>query len=250
MSAVAAARRVEKCMGTVFSIDLRGPAIDPEEVEDVVRWLHWVDATFSPYQPDSQISRLGRGQLTVADCAPEVGDILDRCEQLRRDTDGYFSAYADGALDPSGLVKGWAIEQASDRLRRAGSTSHSINGGGDVQCAGEAAPGQPWRVGIAHPLRSGDLAAVVVGTDMAVATSGTAERGAHVIDPHTSRPPKALASLTLVGGHLTEVDAYATAAFAMGPTTRDWVEQTPGIEGFGVTVDGATWSTAGLEVGT
>lgn len=250
MTQMAALRRVEKCMGTVFSFDLRGPAVDPRELDDVVLWLHWVDATFSTYQPDSQISRLGRGELTIADCAPEVGDMLDRCEQLRRDTGGYFSAYAHGALDPSGLVKGWAIEQASDRLRRAGSTSHCVNGGGDVQCAGDAAPGQPWRVGIAHPLRLGDLVAVVEGTDVAVATSGTAERGTHVINPHSDRPPEALASLTLVGRHLTDVDAYATAAFAMGPAARDWVEHTPGIDGFGVTLDGATWRTDGLEVGT
>lgn len=237
-------------MGTVFSIDVRGQAIDPEEVEDVVRWLHWVDATFSTYQPDSQISRLGRGELTVADCAPEVGEIMDRCERLRGDTDGYFSAYPHGALDPSGVVKGWAIEQASDRLRRAGSANHCVNGGGDVQCAGDAAPGQPWRVGIAHPLRPGDLAAVVTGTDLAVATSGTAERGAHVIDPHTGRAPEVLASLTLVGRHLSDVDALATAAFAMGPAARDWVERTPGIEGFAVALDGATWRTHGFQFGT
>jgi FAD:protein FMN transferase len=248
VTAVAPLRRVEQSMGTVFSIDVRDPAIDPEEIEDVVRWLHWVDATFSTYQPDSQISRLGRGELTVADCEPEVGEILDRCERLRRDTDGYFSAYPHGALDPSGLVKGWAIEQASDRLRRAGSTSHCVNGGGDVQCAGDAAPGLPWRVGVAHPLRPGDLAAVVTGTDLAVATSGTAERGAHVVDPHTRRPPGVLASLTLVGRHLTDVDAYATAAFAMGRAARDWVEQTPGIEGFAIALDGTTWRTDGFQV--
>jgi thiamine biosynthesis lipoprotein len=247
---MAAVRHVEHCMGTVFSFDLRGPAIDPREVEDVVRWLHWVDATFSTYQPDSQISRLGRGELRLADCAAEVGDILDRCEQLGRNTDGYFSAYPHGALDPSGLVKGWAIEQASEQLRRAGSASHCVNGGGDVQCAGDAAPGQPWRVGIAHPLRPGDLAAVLVGTDLAVATSGTAERGAHVNDPHTGCAPDGLASLTLVGRHLADVDAYATAAFAMGPAARDWVEHTPGIEGFGVTLDGTTWRTDGLRVGS
>jgi FAD:protein FMN transferase len=250
VTAVAPLRRVEQCMGTVFSIDVRDPAVDPEELDDVVRWLHWVDATFSTYQPDSQISRLGRGELTIADCAPEVADILDRCERLRRDTDGYFSAYPQGALDPSGLVKGWAIEQASDRLRRAGSTNHCVNGGGDVQCAGDAAPGQPWRVGVAHPLQPGNVAAVVIGTDLAVATSGTAERGAHLVDPHTRRPPDALASLTLVGRHLTDVDAYATAAFAMGPAARDWVEQTPGIEGFGVTLDGVTWCTDGFQLGT
>jgi FAD:protein FMN transferase len=125
-----------------------------------------------------------------------------------------------------------------------------VYGGGDVQCAGNPAPGQPWRIGIAHPLRRSDVAAVVTGTDVAVATAGIAERGAHVIDPHTGRAPEALASLTLVGQHLTDVDAYATAAFAMGRAARDWIEATPGIEGLAVTRDGATWRTKGLELGT
>jgi thiamine biosynthesis lipoprotein len=231
-------------MGTVFSIDIRAPGVDPVVVDDVVRWLHWVDTTFSTYLPHSQISLLARGELAVAECAPEVREILDRCEHLRRDTAGYFSAYSQGTLDPSGVVKGWAIEQASDQLRRAGSINHCVNGGGDVQCAGRSATGRPWRVGIAHPLRPGELAAVVARADLAVATSGVAERGAHVIDPHTGRPPRALASLTLLGERLTDVDAYATAAFAMGHGARDWIEQLPGIEGLGITLEGGAWSTS------
>ncbi len=246
----AALRQVEQCMGTVFSIDVRSPGVDPAAIEDVVGWLHWVDATFSTYQSGSQVSRVGRGELAVADCVAEVGDILGRCERLRRHTSGYFSAYPHGTLDPSGVVKGWAIEQASERLRRAGSTNHCVNGGGDVQCAGDAGPGRPWRVGIAHPLKVGDVAAVVVGSDLAVATSGVAERGRHVIDPHTGRSPDALTSLTLVGRHLSDVDAYATAAFAMGTGARAWVEQQPGVDGFGVSPDGQTWATSGFRGGS
>ena len=150
---------------------------------------------------------------------------------------------ADGRLDPSGLVKGWAIEQASDLLRAAGSANHCVNGGGDVQCAGEPQPGQPWRIGIAHPLQPGTLVDVVTGTDIAVATSGTAERGAHVLDPHTGRAPAGLASVTLVGTRLSRVDAYATAAFAMGPLAREWITALPEHWGLAVESDGSTWRT-------
>jgi FAD:protein FMN transferase len=240
-----AQRRVVECMGTVFSFDIRSPGVDGAALEQAVQWLHWVDRTFSTYRTDSQVSRLGRGECGLADCAPEVSEVIAECERLSADTGGYFSMYAHGVLDPSGLVKGWAIERASDLLAEAGSTNHCVNGGGDVQCAGDASPGQPWRIGITHPLQPGQLAGIVVGTGLAVATSGTAERGAHVVDPHDGAAAQGLASLTVVGANLARVDAYATAGFAMGAAAREWIEDLPGHEAFAVRPDGRTWSTSG-----
>lgn len=232
-------------MGTVFSFDIRPPGVDPEAVEEAVRWLHQVDATFSTYRADSPISRLARGELSVRDCPPEVHAVLQRCRELHDETGGFFSAYAGGQLDPSGYVKGWAIERASDILTRAGSVNHSVNGGGDVQCLGESAAGRPWRIGITDPHRPGQLVGIVVGRNHAIATSGTAERGHHVLDPHTARPPHGLASVTVVGPHLADADAYATAAFAMGTGALAWLEQLPSYCGFTVAADGATAATSG-----
>jgi FAD:protein FMN transferase len=236
------AGHVEHVMGTVFSFDVRTPDFDGGAFVDVVAFLHDVDKKFSPYRPDSQISRLSRAELAIGQCDRQVVDVLDRCVELEKETDGYFSAYAGGSLDPSGLVKGWAIEQASDLLVAAGSTSHCVNGGGDVQCVGEAAPGVPWRVGIANPHRVGELLTVVAGSDIAVATSGTAERGAHIVDPHTGLAPNGLASVTLIGRRLSDVDPYATAAFAMGLAARGWLDCLAGYSGFGVNNDGTTWT--------
>jgi thiamine biosynthesis lipoprotein len=87
-------------MGTVFSIDIRPPGVDQAALDSVITWLHWVDATFSTYRQDSQISRLGRGELSLAECAPEVTEILDRCAELEAETAGYFSAWIGGSLDP------------------------------------------------------------------------------------------------------------------------------------------------------
>lgn len=240
-------RRVVECMGTVFSFDVRGPGVTAVALERAVAWLHWVDETFSTYKQGSQISRLGRGETTVAECAPEVREVLDECDRLERETGGYFSARPSGDLDPSGLVKGWAIERASDLLVADGSTSHCVNGGGDVQCVGEAAPGKPWRVGITDPHDPTRLIATVVGTGLAVATSGTAERGAHVLDPNTARPPEGLASVTVCGPHLALADAYATAAFAMGSArARDWLAGLVDYRALVVDVDGGTWSSPGF----
>lgn len=230
-------------MGTVFTFDVRAPGVPEAVLDDAVRLLHEIDATFSTYRADSEISRLARGELTPTECSADVREVLDRCAELTADTDGYFSAYAAGSLDPSGYVKGWAIEQASDLLVAAGSENHCVNGGGDMQCVGGAGAGRPWRMGVAHPLRVHELVATVVGCDLAIATSGIAERGAHVLDPHTATPPRGLASVTVVGARIGLVDAYATAAFAMGERARGWLEALPGHYGFGVDSDGTAWST-------
>ncbi|WP_206068585.1 FAD:protein FMN transferase [Nonomuraea composti] len=216
-------RHVEHAMGTVFSFDLRPPLGDARRaVAEAVTWLHRVDAIFSPYREDSPMSRLGRGEIGLDDCPPEVTEVLDLCAAAAEASGGYSSTRPAGLLDPSALVKGWAVEQASRMLVRHGAVNHCLNGGGDIQCAGRPAPDRPWRIAVAHPQRPGITATVVSGQDLAVATSGTVERGPHIIDPHTGRPARELASITITititgtGTGLTMVDAYATAAFAMG----------------------------------
>lgn len=236
--------RVEQCMGTVFSIDIRDPGDWSEAVADVVRWLHEVDSIFSTYRVDSDISRLRRGEITVQDAAPVVTEVLDLCVLMQRETGGYFTALWDGALDPTGLVKGWAIERASQMLRRAGSDNHAVNGGGDIQLAGETAPGQAWRIGVVDPADRSRVLTVVSGRDFAVATSGRGERGDHVLDPFTRRPATALSSVTVVGRSLTYADSYATAALAMGHAAVGWLQGRPGYEGFVARSDGSVASTS------
>lgn len=241
---------VEHVMGTVVSFDVRF-AEESERaprraaVADAVTWLHRVDDVFSTYRDDSQVSRLGRGELRLADCDGDVAEVLELCAQVGRESDGYFSSTYGGRLDPTGLVKGWAVQRASELLSSAGSAHHLVNGGGDIQAVGGSAPGTPWQIGIAYPLEQGALASVVRLTDGAVATSGTAERGTHVLDPFTGQPAIALASVTVVGRDLIRTDAYATAAIAMGDRARGWLEGCAGYEAFAVAADGFGWWTSG-----
>lgn len=238
-----ATRHVVHCMGTVFSFDVREPGVSEAVLHEAATLLAEIDETFSTYREGSEISRIARGELAVEASSPDVRFVLAECERYRAQTGGYFSAYAAGALDPSGYVKGWAIEQASDLLWEAGSRHHYVNGGGDVQCIGGTTPDTPWRIGIADPRAAGKIITVVAGTDYAVATSGVQQRGAHIVDPHTGEPPVGLLSLTIVGPRLTETDVYATAGFAMGRRARDWAEGLSGYRAVGVTDDGDTWST-------
>jgi FAD:protein FMN transferase len=246
MSTVNRYRHVEHCMGTVFSFDLE-ETLPATELGDALAWLHRTDGVFSPYRYDSDISRLNRGELTVADCAPEVPGILQLCRDLTVVTNGYFDAWVTGVLDPCGVVKGWAIEALHQRFREAGSRRHCINGGGDIRCytlpSGSESDIRPWRLGVSDPQRLLHLATVVEGSDFALATSGSLERGDHILNPHTHQPPEDLLSISVSGPDLTRVDAYATAAFAMGDTARDWIENLDGIEALAVRNGGTTWST-------
>src|SRR4029077_11960278 len=142
-----------------------------------------------------------------------------------------------------GLVKGWSVERASGILASHGLARHCINAGGDVRVRGEPDPGRPWGIGVVHPFDRESLTIVVEGCDIAVATSGTAERGAHVYDPHTHTPATELASVTVVGPDLTYADAYATAAFAMGLGCRDWLTGLRDHEAYVIDASGYAWWT-------
>jgi FAD:protein FMN transferase len=232
---------VEHVMGTAVSFDLRTPG-DPADLADAVALLHRADALFSTYREDSAVRRLDRGELAPDDLPAEVLDVLAACEQARRDTDGWFDARAGGALDPSGLVKGWAVQRASELLAARGSRVHSINGGGDVVLRGRPQR-RAWRTGVADPRTPGRLLAVVTGGDLAVATSGSAERGAHVIDPRTGRPAGGVLSATVVGPQLVTADVLATAVTARGDGVPPWLPD--GYEALVLGDDGRVSTTPG-----
>jgi thiamine biosynthesis lipoprotein len=206
--------------------------------ERVFAWLRWVDATFSTYREDSQIRRIDRGELRIEESHPHVREVLASCERLRRLTGGYFDARAGGRLDPSGLVKGWAVDRAAAML----SGSFFIDAGGDVLVRGG-----PWRVGIRHPQRADALCAALELSDGAVATSGAYERGDHILDPIGGGPARGALSVTVIGRTLATADAYATAAFAMGERGPAWTARLRGCEAMTVLADGSALTTRGWE---
>jgi len=203
-----------------------------------VTWLHDVDAEFSTYRPDSAVSRFGRGEPAESE---QLRWVIRRCETLRRETGGFFDAYATGTFDPSALVKGWAVQRAADGLQAAGVERFCINAGGDVVAHGR------WTVGIRHPLDAHAVAAVVEAEDLAVATSALYERGEHVLAPG-GRPPGGVLSVTVAGPDLGIADAYATAALAMGADGPAWTLSLDGYEAMTILADETVWTTPGFPV--
>ncbi|HEY5012149.1 MAG TPA: FAD:protein FMN transferase, partial [Acidimicrobiia bacterium] len=212
---------------------------------------------FSTWRVDSEISRLARGELGIADASPELPVVLDLCERLKVTSRGAFdigfAASVDApdwpgrcAIDPTGVVKGWAVDRAEAMLRACGASHFSVNAGGDVLVA--APPGaEPWRVGIQHPWERDKIALVVELTTGAVATSGDYERGEHVIDPRTGRAAAGLASVTVVASDLATADGAATAALALGRDGMAWLATLPDVVAMGITDDRRVIKTDGFD---
>lgn len=238
-------------MGTPISLDLADdlPAARLAELADTTfAWLRLVDERFSTYRAESELSRFGRRELTFVDVSADLRAVLARCADLWTETDGYFDAYATGRFDPSGYVKGWSAQVASDRLVAAGAPNHCLNAGGDVRARGHNAAGRPWRIGVRHPWDPMLTSWVLAGTDLAVATSGVYERGHHIIDPRSGEPARGLRSVTVVGTDLGEADALATAALAMGEPGVQWLGARAGFECAVVTDDRRCLRSNGLPV--
>jgi FAD:protein FMN transferase len=236
--------RVERVMGTVVSLDVRGEQPDLAVIEAAIASLHEADARFSTYRDDSEVRRIARGDITHA--SPDVQWVLERCVALRRQTGGYFDACATGTLDPSALVKGWATQRAADILSTGGLRDFCLSAGGDVVARGNAWPERGWRVGIQHPHDRDAVAARVLVGDLAVATSGAYERGAHITNPWTGRAPSDVLSVTVTGPDLGTADAYSTAAFAMGTDGPAWTLGLVGYEAMTILADATVLSTPGF----
>jgi thiamine biosynthesis lipoprotein len=238
---------VEPVMGTIISLDVRSPSPPAPAVGEVLAWLHAVDATYSTYRADSVVSRLRSGELARGAAPAEVRDVLTACEDLRRRTGGAFDAgVGTERLDPSAYVKGWAVQRGAEILSGHGLTDFCLGAGGDVVVRGGAQPARVWSVGIQHPGDRDAIAAVVAATDLAIATSGSYERGEHIVDPRSATAPRGVASVTVAGPDLGTADALSTAAFAMGLDGPAWTLTLAPYEALTILADGRVLSTPGF----
>jgi thiamine biosynthesis lipoprotein len=217
-------------MGMPISIHVRGADVDSplvvRGVEAAFDLMRQTDRLFSTYQHDSEVSRIRRGELDPHQGDPLVREVIRLCHEAGELTGGAFTDQLpddDGVprFDPTGLVKGWVADRAASRLAELAGASFCLNAGGDVVVGGTAAeagdgPGDPWRVGIQDPRDRSRIAEVVELHHGAVATSGTAARGAHLYDPVAGTFVDRAGSVTVIGPTLMWADVWATALF-VGP---------------------------------
>jgi thiamine biosynthesis lipoprotein len=237
-------------MGMPITVDLMD-AVDAARAERAINrvfaYFARVDDTFSTYNDTSEISRINRGELAERAASDDVKTIFFLAEQTRGATDGYFDIRHAGRLDPSGIVKGWAVLNAARLLERSGLRHFYVDAGGDAQLSG-LCDGRPWRVGIRNPFNRHEHVKVLSLTDCGIATSGTAIRGQHIYNPlQPDAPLTEVMSLTVIGPDVYEADRFATAAFAMGRQGIGFIERRAGFEGYMIDECARATYTSGFE---
>ena len=240
-------KRTQLIMGMPISIEIQDGQASEADIDSVFAHFAIVDEQYSPYKPTSEVSRINAG-LKQSDWSDDMKSILKLCEQTNQETNGYFDACYNGSFDPSGIVKGWAINNAATLLRDRQCRNFYIDAGGDIQVSGLNGDGQPWRVGIRNPFDRQEIIKVLALTTEGVATSGTAIRGAHIYNPLTHAvADDDIVSLTVIGPNIYEADRFATAAFAMGRPGISFIESLQGFEGYLIDADRQATLTSGFD---
>ncbi len=214
----------------------------------VFAYFEAVDLRFSTYRDDSEISKFNRGTIAESDLSSDMRDVFIWARRTEAESQGFFNMNKpDGTVDPSGIVKGWAVRNAAQILNSASIKNYFIDAGGDIQSSGKNDEGGFWRVGIRSPFHMSDVIKIVEPRGQGVATSGSYIRGAHIYNPHAPLETlKDVVSLTVIGPDVFEADRFATAAFAMGDDGVYFIESLPGLEAYQVNAQGIATQTTGF----
>ena len=249
LEGVRTTRETRIIMGMPITLAVLDEGARQEDLDAVFAEFAAIDAQFSPFKDDSEISRFNRGEIAEKDFSPRLREIVALCERTKRETDGYFDiSRPDGTIDPCGMVKGWAIKNAARQLVEMGYSDFCVEAGGDIQCHGVNEKGAEWTVGIRNPFRSDEIVKVIQPRGCGVATSGNYLRGDHIYDPHTGRyGSDDIVSLTVIGPDVLEADRYATAAYAMGRKGIHFIERLAGFEAYEIDGFGMARMTSGLK---
>ena len=211
---------IEDVWNTVVTIECE---LERISYKDSIDFLHLVDQLFSTYLPDSQVSRLRRGEIAIDQADQLVQQVWQACLEIKEISDGAFDPWAvAGGFDPSGYVKGWAADLVSEQLIKQGAKHIQVNAGGDISVRGGKDANTPWKLAVAHPSIKGEISKLYSITTGAIATSGSAERGDHIIDPHTKTIAVGARSATVIGPDAGISDALATALVVSGRDGASW----------------------------
>ena len=146
-------------------------------------------------------------------------------------------------LDLGAVAKGLAVDMAARELSEL--ENFAVDAGGDMYLAGENVEGKEWAVGIRHPRERDEIIETLRVSDAAVCTSGDYERVItsgpdadsqhHIVDPRSGTSATDVASVTVVAPTAMVADAFATAAFVLGPRAGIELLERNGLEGFVIT---------------
>jgi thiamine biosynthesis lipoprotein len=209
------------------------------DIEKVFEYFRSIDAKYSPFKNDSEVAKLNRGEK-VSD---EMQEILRLAQDLKDQTGGYFDVNRpDGKIDPSGIVKGWAIGNAAKILKDLGYKRFYVDAGGDAEIVG-----RNWSWGIRNPFNVRENVKILKLSNCGIATSGIYERGQHIYDPVGKKNEITdIVSMTVIGPNVFEADKFSTPAFAMGKRGIEFVEKQKNLEGYMIDRNGIATMTTGF----
>lgn len=234
-------------MGMPITIEVVDKGCTKALINEIYDYFQEIDNRYSTYKADSEITHINDG-LPATQWSDEMNVVLELCHQTKLETMGYFDIKNNGRIDPSGLVKGWAIKNAAILLRNANMDNFYIEAGGDVEVNGYNSQGQNWSVGIRNPYNLEEIIKVVKLVNKGIATSGTYTRGLHIYNPkENNRRVNELMSLTVIADDVYEADRYATAAFAMGRSGINFINKLDNLEAYMVSSDQVATYTRGFE---
>ena len=234
-------------MGMPVIVEIVDKKAKPKDFEEIFAYFDYVDKKFSTYKEDSEISHFNQGKINREQFSDDMKEIFALAEKTKRETNGYFDIFHGGKCDPSGIVKGWAIQNAAELLEEMVYKDFYVEVAGDIEVAGNAADGEPWKIGIRNPFNAKEIVKAVRLEDQGIATSGNYIRGEHIYDPHGGKAGEGIVSLTVIGPNVYEADRFATAAYAMGPKGIGFIEKLPGFEGYMIDSKGIATMTTGFE---
>lgn len=227
-------------------IQVTDSQVTNEDINEVFSLFHYLDKTFSTFKKDSEISRINRGELKEAQFSEEMRKILSLCEKTKQETNGYFDIHINGKLDPSGVVKGYAILEGATLLQKKGFKNIYVEIAGDIQVFGEDKNNKGWKIGIQNPFKTDEIIKVVLLKDKGIATSGNYQRGDHILNPIGKKMADEIASISVIGPNVYEADRFATAAFAMGEKGIEFINSLKGFEGYMIRKDKKAIFTEGF----
>ncbi len=231
------------------TVEIADKRADEKSLALVFDYFKYVDEKFSTYKNTSEITKINQGRLTETDFSADMREIFNLSEKTKQETNGYFDIRKpDNTYDPSGIVKGWAIHNASLILKKNGYFNFCIEAGGDIETSGLNSERKIWTVGIRNPFKNEEIIKILQIKDKGIATSGTYIRGQHIYNPKNKNEKlEGFASLTVIGPNIYEADRFATAAFAMGKDGIMFIEKLPEFEGYLVDNKGIATMTNGFK---
>lgn len=225
-------KRVMGMRGVVCIVDKHATK---EDAAEIFRFYKIIDNVFSTYKKASEVTKINQGKILKKDYSVLMQKILKLSANTKAKTHGVFDVYYQGKLDPSGIVKGYAIHEAAKMLRKKGFKNFYVEISGDIEVVGKNKNGEKWKVGIKNPFNTREIIKVLRVSNCGIATSGNYERGEHIYNPLSKRNAQDLASITVIGPNVYEADRFATAAFAMEKSGITFIENLRGFEGYAVT---------------